>query len=101
MSIYPTRTLPFALDSPRTQLRSPLCLPFCVVKSGPDSPQLRNNSYAATFGEDGWGAKAQKVLGAVRGKDFTREKNKKKRSNYRGGAIDMGSNSIKFESDDE
>jgi hypothetical protein len=27
-----------------------------------------DNSYEATFGQDGWGYKAQKILGAVRGK---------------------------------
>lgn len=65
------------------------------------SRECRNNSYEATFGNDGWGFKAQQKLSQVKGKDFTREKNKKKRSNYRGGAIDLGSNSIKFDSDGE
>lgn len=37
----------------------------------------------------------------VRGKDFRHEKTKKKRGNYRGGKIDLGSNSIKFSYDDE
>lgn len=49
-----------------------------------------NNSYEATFGGEGWGAKAQAVLGQVRGKDFRHEKTKKKRGSYRGGAIDPG-----------
>ncbi|RLO01049.1 hypothetical protein DYB28_008119, partial [Aphanomyces astaci] len=57
---------------------------------------LRDNSYAATFGEDGVGSKANTVLLKVRGKDFTREKNKKKRSTYLCGAIDLGSNSFKY-----
>jgi hypothetical protein len=61
-----------------------------------------DNSYVGTFGQDGWGYKAQEVLGKVRGKDFRHEKTKKKRGTYKGGKIDnMGSNSIKFESDDE
>jgi len=61
-----------------------------------------DNSYVGTFGEDGWGYKAQEVLGKVRGKDFRHEKTKKKRGTYRGGKIDnMGSNSIKFESDED
>ena len=57
-----------------------------------------DNSYAATFGERGVGAKAQAKLGVVRGKGFTREKNKMKRQAvYRGGQIDLGSNSVKFD----
>jgi len=59
-------------------------------------------SYEGTFGEAGYGAKAQQVLGQVRGARFQHEKNKRKRS-YFGGAIDNDSvNSIKFaNSDDE
>lgn len=33
------------------------------------------------------------------GKSFRHEKTKKKRGSYKGGAIDMGVNSIKFDSD--
>ena len=59
-----------------------------------------DNSYEATFGGDGWGAKAQAVLGAVRGKDFRHEKTKKKRGSYKGGAIDPAARcSYKFDSD--
>lgn len=59
-----------------------------------------NNSYNATFGEAGWGARAQAVLGTVRGKDFRHEKTKKKRGSYRGGLIDSGAvASYKFDSD--
>ena len=58
-------------------------------------------SYEGTFGESGYGAKAQAVLGQVRGARFQHEKNKRKRS-YFGGAIDYNAvNSIKFESDSE
>jgi len=60
-----------------------------------------DNSYTGTFGAQGWGYKAQEVLGKVRGKDFRHEKTKKKRGSYRGGKIELGSNSFKFESDDE
>ena len=61
-----------------------------------------NNSYTATFGASGWGARAEAVLGAVRGKDFRHEKTKKKRGSYRGGLIDSGAVcSYKFESDEE
>lgn len=60
-----------------------------------------NNSYEATFGDAGWGAKAQAVLGQVRGKDFRHEKTKKKRGSYRGGAIDSGAVcSYKFDDSD-
>ena len=61
-----------------------------------------DNSYVGTFGESGWGFKAQQVLGQVRGKDFRHEKTKKKRGSYRGGLIDSNAVcSYKFESDDD
>lgn len=61
-----------------------------------------DNSYVGTFGESGWGFKAQQILGQVRGKDFRHEKTKKKRGSYRGGIIDSGNIcSFKFDSDDE
>ena len=44
-----------------------------------------------------WGEKANEVLKFTRGKQFRHEKTKKKRGNYRGGAIDTSVNSIKFE----
>ena len=50
-----------------------------------------------TFGNEGVGSKANNILVQVRGKDFTREKNKKKRSTYLCGAITMASNSYKFD----
>lgn len=43
-----------------------------------------------------WGEKANLDLKNTRGKSFRHEKTKKKRGNYKGGAIDMGVNSIKF-----
>lgn len=59
-----------------------------------------NNSYEATFGAEGWGAKAQQVLGATRGKGFRHEKTKKKRGSYMGGKIDATARaSIKYDSD--
>ncbi|OMO88196.1 hypothetical protein CCACVL1_08532 [Corchorus capsularis] len=65
--------------------------------------RLEDNSYWAKDGaEIGYGAKAQEVLGQVRGRDFRHEKTKKKRGSYRGGQIDLQSHSIKFNySDDE
>eukprot|EP00252_Welwitschia_mirabilis_P024911 TRINITY_DN7600_c0_g1_i4.p1 TRINITY_DN7600_c0_g1~~TRINITY_DN7600_c0_g1_i4.p1 ORF type:complete len:471 (+),score=146.09 TRINITY_DN7600_c0_g1_i4:204-1616(+) len=65
-------------------------------------PRLQDNSYWAKDGaEIGYGAKAQEVLGQVRGKDFRHEKTKKKRGSYKGGMIDLESRSIKFNYSDE
>lgn len=64
--------------------------------------RLQNNSYWAKEGaESGYGAKAEEVLGQVRGKDFRHEKTKKKRGSYRGGQIDLQSHSVKFNYDDD
>ncbi|KAI3496231.1 hypothetical protein L1887_38586 [Cichorium endivia] len=64
--------------------------------------KLQDNSYWAKDGaEVGYGAKAQEVLGQVRGRDFRHEKTKKKRGSYRGGLIDLQSHSIKFDYSDE
>uniref|UniRef100_A0A0E0FEE8 Srp40 C-terminal domain-containing protein n=1 Tax=Oryza meridionalis TaxID=40149 RepID=A0A0E0FEE8_9ORYZ len=65
--------------------------------------RLQDNSYWAKGGADsGYGAKAQEVLGQVRGRGFRHEKTKKKRGSYRGGQIDLQTHSIKFnDSDDE
>lgn len=65
-------------------------------------PRLSDNSYWAKDGADeGYGAKAQEVLGLVRGRDFRHEKTKKKRGSYRGGIIGLESHSIKFDNSDE
>ncbi|CAL0330320.1 unnamed protein product [Lupinus luteus] len=64
--------------------------------------RLQDNSYWAKDGaESGYGAKAQEILGQVRGKDFRHEKTKKKRGTYRGGQIDLYSHSVKFNYSDE
>lgn len=64
--------------------------------------RLQNNSYwALDDSGSGYGAKAQEVLGQVRGRDFRHEKTKKKRGTYRGGQIDLHSHSIKFNYSDE
>jgi len=44
-----------------------------------------------------WGERANKDLKFTRGKSFKHEKTKKKRGSYRGGQIDTGVNSIKFD----
>ncbi|GMH23728.1 hypothetical protein Nepgr_025571 [Nepenthes gracilis] len=65
--------------------------------------KLQDNSYWAKDGaESGYGAKAQEILGSVRGRDFRHEKTKKKRGSYRGGQIDLQTHSVKFNySEDE
>jgi len=61
---------------------------------------LADNTYEGTFAGSGWGAKANDVLGKVKGKDFRHEKTKKKRGTYRGGAIESGATaSFKFADD--
>jgi len=57
---------------------------------------LEDNSYVNQFGGEGYGAKANKVLATVKGKDFRHEKTKRKRSTYRGGTITLSSNSYKY-----
>ncbi|KAL9250499.1 Nucleolar and coiled-body phosphoprotein 1-like protein [Drosera capensis] len=64
--------------------------------------RLQDNSYWAKDGADsGYGAKAQEILGQVKGRDFRHEKTKKKRGSYRGGLIDLQSHSVKFNYSDE
>jgi SRP40, C-terminal domain len=58
-------------------------------------PGLTSNEYNA--GESNYGAKASKDLIVTRGDGFRKEKQKKKRGSYRGGAIDFESRSFKFE----
>ena len=44
-----------------------------------------------------WGERANQDLKHTKGKSFRHEKTKKKRGSYRGGNIDIGVNSIKFD----
>jgi len=60
------------------------------------NPALRDNSYNSF---DTWGSKASKDLIVTQGKSFRHEKTKKKRGSYRGGQINVGVNSIKFDSE--
>jgi len=78
---------------------------YLKVKGGQTEAQrLLDNTFESKFKDtyaDGevredYGAKASAILAAVRGKDFRHEKTKKKRGTYKGGPIDMNSNSIKF-----
>ena len=61
--------------------------------ASPDNSYLSNK-----YQSYGYADKAYKDLSATRGKGFTKEKNKKKRGSYRGGAIDTsGGKSFKFD----
>ena len=60
------------------------------------NPALRDNSFNEF---DTWGSKASKDLIVTQGKSFRHEKTKKKRGSYRGGQINVGVNSVKFDSD--
>ncbi len=63
-------------------------------------PELADNSYEATFGEQGWGARAAEKFKHTQGKSFRREKTKRKRGSYHGGRIDSNQvHSFKFEDD--
>jgi hypothetical protein len=59
---------------------------------------MRDNSYK-NF--DTWGAKANQDLIVTKGKGFRSEKTKKKRGSYRGGSINVGVNSIRFDNDSD
>jgi hypothetical protein len=62
---------------------------------------MRDNSYVASDqAGTGWGAKANNTLIQVKGKGFRHEKTKKKRGSYRGGALPMEPQSLKFADDD-
>jgi len=61
--------------------------------------ELRNNTFEAKEGADGYGYMANQVLKFTKGKSFRHEKTKKKRGTYKGGEINMGVTSIKFDSD--
>eukprot|EP00976_Prorocentrum_cordatum_P043341 877647-Prorocentrum_minimum.AAC.1 len=90
-------------NSPKTPKTN---TPFQRVNVAEWSGKLKgigeDNSYWAMKNADqGWGAKAQEVLGQVKGKGFRHEKTKKKRGSYRGGLIhDNQVNSIPFENSD-
>jgi len=58
--------------------------------------RLKSNDYSVKNG-DWYGQKAYDDLKIVRGKDFRHAKTKKKRGTYRGGEIDLGVRSVKFE----
>ena len=76
-------------------------------KASTDGGAMADNSYEGTFGEgQGYGARSSEKLLQVRGKDFVREKNKRKRTfnglSKNGGRIDPeATNSTKFVYSDE
>ena len=74
---------------------------YLKVKGGnAEAERLLDNTFESKFADgnvrEDYGAKASAILVAVRGKDFRHEKTKKKRGTYKGGPIDLASNSIKF-----
>lgn len=56
-----------------------------------------NQCFSQKNARGSFGEKANDILKHTKGKSFRHEKTKKKRGNYRGGAIDYAVNSIKFE----
>ncbi|KAI3644128.1 hypothetical protein MP228_010292 [Amoeboaphelidium protococcarum] len=60
--------------------------------------RLKDNTFLAKGGatQNSYGYKANEDLSKVRGKGFTKSKNKMKKGSYRGGAIDTKTHSIKF-----
>jgi len=71
--------------------------PFRRVKAEDiviEKEELKDNSFQSF---DSWGAKANQDLIVTKGKSFRHEKTKKKRGSYRGGQINVGVNSIKFD----
>jgi len=63
--------------------------------------ELADNAFEAKGGADEYGYKANQILKFTKGKSFRHEKTKKKRGTYKGGAINMGVTSIKFDSDSD
>jgi len=61
--------------------------------------ELADNTFEAKGGADDYGFKANQILKHTKGKSFRHEKTKKKRGTYKGGIINMGVTSIKFDSD--
>lgn len=67
-----------------------------------EKPELKSNHFLDKKGSTGsYGEKAFNDLAPTKGKGFRQAKNKKKRGAYKGGAIDTGVHSIKFEVDSE
>ncbi|KAJ3205647.1 hypothetical protein HK099_000739 [Clydaea vesicula] len=63
--------------------------------------RLKDNQFLSKGGAEGsYGHKAHLDLIAVKGKDFRKGKDKKKKGSYKGGQIDFSSHSIKFNLDD-
>jgi len=60
---------------------------------------LADNSFFAK-GET-WGAKAQSVLGKVKGDRFRHEKTKKKRGTYKGSGISMDIKSVPLDNSED
>lgn len=86
-------------ETPESNKNKRRSSPFRRVNPGSLSftkPEFKDNSFKSKKGKDVWGAKAAVTLGNVKGKNFRKEKTKKKRGNYSGGRISTEVNSIKF-----
>lgn len=86
-------------ETPESNKKKHRSSPFRRVNPGTLSftkPEFKDNSFNSKKGKDVWGAKAAVSLGNVKGKNFRKEKTKKKRGNYSGGRISTEVNSIKF-----
>ena len=57
---------------------------------------LNDNSFKSKGGKDKFGQKAFESFAGVSGKNFRKEKSKKKKGTYSGGQINTEINSIKF-----
>jgi len=65
-----------------------------VPKDTPVDAKMASNAYRSYD----YAERAHQDLSVTKGKGFTKEKNKKKRGSYKGGAIDVnGGKGIKFE----
>lgn len=65
-----------------------------VPKDTPVDPKMASNAYRSYD----YAERAHQDLSVTRGKGFTKEKNKKKRGSYKGGAIDVsGGKGVKFD----
>ena len=92
---YPPLAYSTEPDSYESQRRATLNR-FSRVNPNTDvHPGVASNVYNA--GDDNYGAKAHRDLIVTRGEGFRKEKQKKKRGSYKGGAIDFQTRSFKFD----
>lgn len=61
-----------------------------------NDPRLKDNSFNPKEGKDKFAEKAYNDFRSVKGKNFRKEKTKKKKGNYRGGPINQDVMSIRI-----